>query len=96
MLLRQGILLLAGAIGIGPLVQQYVAANMTEFQQVSLGLAAGLVALLYAAWKNFTSRQKLMQALQAANLTERSVELMVKDKLTETPSVMAAKHEVPQ
>lgn len=96
MLLRQGILLLAGAIGIGPLVQAYVNANMSQFTQMSLGLAAAIVAVAYAAWKNFTSRQKLVQALQAANATEHAIEQMVKDKFTTTPSVTAPKTAVPQ
>lgn len=96
MLLRQGILLLAGALGIGPLVQQYVTENMTQFQQMSLGLAAAVVAIGYAAYKNFTSRQKLMQALAMAGVSEKATEVLVKDKLVETPSVTTPKHVVPK
>lgn len=95
MLVRYGVVYLAGALGLTEPVQQYINDNMSQFTQFSLAAAGVLLTVGYAIWKRVTDRKKLLQALQEAGRSEKSIELMVKDKLTPTPSVMTDKHVVP-
>ncbi len=95
MLIRQWILTLIGAMGLAPLIKPYLDANMTQFTQFSLSIAGGLIVVGYALKKRFFDKQKLVQALSEASLSEREVEIMVKNKLVSTPSVLTPKSEVP-
>lgn len=94
-LVRSLLMSLIGAVGLTHVLQPVIDANLTQFNQLVAAIAAGLVVLAYQAWKAFRGRQKLLQALGAASLTEHEVEQMVASKIVATPSVTTAKHEVP-
>jgi hypothetical protein len=95
MLVRQALLTLVGALGLAPLIQPYLDANMTQFTQFSLAVAGGIVVVGYAGYKKFLDKQKLVMALSEANRSEKAIEVMLQDKLVTNPSVLTPKHEVP-
>lgn len=97
MFLRQGILLLAGALGIGPIVHAYVDAHLSEFTQLSLAIAAAVATAAYAAYKQFTKRQILVTALASpVPMSESDAKAQVNDPSVITPSVTTPKDVVPQ
>ena len=97
MFLRQGIFLLAGALGIGPIVHEFVDAHLSEFNQMLLGLAAALATAAYAAYKQFTKRQVLVTALASpVPMSEAEAKSLVKDNRVITPSVTTPKDEIPR
>lgn len=97
MFLRQGVLLLAGALGIGPIVHEYLDAHMSEWTQLSLGIAAAVLTATYAAYKQFTKRQVLVTALASpVPMSESDAKALVNDASVITPSVTTPKDEVPQ
>lgn len=91
-LIRQLLILLASAVGMTPLLDQY----MTDVQKFSSSAALVLITVGYAIWRKYKDRQKLVTALAAEGpVTEHEVEAMVKDHTMPTPSVKTAKDVVP-
>lgn len=93
MLLRQGVLYLAGVLGASALASE----NMTAIQQWSVSAAAFLLVAGWAAWKKFQSKQVLVTALASSvPMSESDAKALVKDPSVITPSVTTPKDEVPQ
>lgn len=95
MLVRQALLTLIGAMGLTPLIQPYLDANMTQFTQFSLAVAGGLGIVGYAIWRKVFEQKKLVQALAEAGTSEKAIEQMVKSPTVATPSVLSVKTQVP-
>lgn len=94
---RQLVLMLAGAMGIGPAVHEFLDAHISEFNQVSIAVAGAVVTAAYAAYKQFTKRQMLVTALASPiPMSERECKELVKDPSILTPSVTSSKDEVPR
>jgi hypothetical protein len=94
MLVRQAFLTLAGALGLAHLVQPIVDQYMTEFQQMSVAIAFGILAVGFAAWRKFKDRQKLMTALSSMPITEAMTEAVIREGAG-VPSVTTPKDQVP-
>jgi len=94
-LVRAGLLMVFGAIGLTPLIQAYINENVAQWQQLSLAIAGVIVTVGYALYKKFVDKQKLVQALAEAGMTEKGVEMLVASKTTVTPSVLTPKTQVP-
>lgn len=94
---RQLILILAGALGIGPAVHEFIDAHMTEFNQVVAGIALAVGTALYAVYQQFKRKQILLTALASPiPMSESDAKSMVKDPSVITPSVTTPKDEIPQ
>lgn len=92
MLFRQGMIYLAGVLG----VSAFAASHMTQIQQYSVSGAVFALTVGYAFYKKYFHKQLLVTALNVANLSEREVKALVKDRNTPTPSVKSSKSKVPQ
>jgi hypothetical protein len=93
---RQAVLMLAGAMGIGPVVHAFIDAHMSEWNQFALGVAAAFVTVVYAGYKAFEKRRILLTALASpVPMSEVEAKAQVKDPNVITPSVTTPKNEVP-
>lgn len=96
MLLRQGILMLAGALGLSQIVQPLINQYLSEYNQFLASAAAGIIVVGYAIMKKVFERHKFLMAASIAGKTEHQIETLVKSTLTPNPSVSTPKDQIPQ
>jgi len=88
---RQLLIVAGASLGVSGLLTPYLG----ELTNTSV---AALMVILPAGWSQLAQlvkRQKLMQALGEAEITEEKCEHMVKSTMITTPSVTTPKDEVP-
>ena len=93
--IRYGVVALAGTLGLGPALEAFIKGDPQKWTQLSLSIATVLATILYALYKKFLDKQKLLQVLAEAGMTERGVESLVKSNDIPTPSVLTPKTQVP-
>lgn len=94
MLFRQGVLALAGAIGLAKYVQPIIDQYATDFQQLSVAVALFVLAAGYAGFRKLWDRQKLVTALGTHGVTtERAIETTIRHG--GAASVTTPKNEIP-
>ena len=96
MLVRQGLLMGIGALGLSPIIQPIIEQNQAQWNAFITAIVGAIGVVGYALWRKYFDRQKLLQALGEANLSEHAVTVAVKDAQTPTPSVLTPKHQVPK
>jgi hypothetical protein len=90
-LVRQALIGLGASLGVSGVLTPFLG-ELTNY------VVAALLVLGAAGWSQIVQlfkRRKLVQALEHANLTEKTVEGMVKSKDIITPSVLSPTNEVP-
>lgn len=90
-LIRQLLIFVAGAIGLTPLLNEY----MSDVEKFSASAAIVVLTVGYALYRKYKDRQKLVTALAAASMTEAEAKARVKDPEIYTPSVTTPKDQVP-
>lgn len=92
MLLRQGVVYLAGILGASAIASEHA----TAIQQWSLSAAAFLLVAGWAAYQKYKSKQVLVTALASTvPMSEQDAKDRVADPRVYTPSVKTPKDEVP-
>lgn len=91
-IVRQVLITAGTAVGVSGYLTPYLG-------ELTNTVVAGLLVAGTVGWSQMVQlfkRQKLVQSLQVANISENTVEVMVANKSVTTPSVLVSKHEVPQ
>jgi len=94
MLLRYGVMAVAGALGLTHLVQPLIDRYLSDYEQVTAAIALALATALYAAARKFWDKQKFATAAAADyKISERDVEFKI--QMGRAASVVIPKSEVP-
>lgn len=95
--LRYLILMLAGAMGIGPAVHVFLDAHTSETDQTAGAIVLAIGTAGYAAYRQFVKRKVLLTALASpVPMSEEQAKADVRDPAIATPSVKTPKDVIPK